>query len=115
MFKTIASHVPPPLNVPSPLMWGEEKSVLERLRNGIKWLRLTRRLISFRFPLTVAEVVEFYRKWYGPTQRAFAALGERNQAKLRHDLECLWADHNQATDGMTHIKSEYLEVIAIRG
>ena len=101
--------------MPSPVKWGEEKAVLERLRNGIKWLRLTRRLIPFRFPLTVPEVVEFWRKWCGPTQRAFAALDENGQARLRHDLERLWADHNQATDGTTLIKSEYLEVIAIRG
>jgi len=65
--------------------------------------------------LTVPEVVEFWRKWCGPTQRAFAALDENGQARLRHDLERLWADHNQATDGTTLIKSEYLEVIAIRG
>jgi len=114
MFKTIASHVPAPPNMPSPVKWGEEGTVLERLCNGIKWLRLTRRLIPFQFPLTVPEVVEFWRKWYGPTQRAFAALDENGQARLRHDLERLWADHNQATDGTTLIKSEYLEVIAIR-
>ncbi|HZS04799.1 MAG TPA: class I SAM-dependent methyltransferase [Blastocatellia bacterium] len=115
MFKTTASHVPPPPNMPSPVKWGDEETVRERLHDGITDLQLTRRLISFRFPLPVPEVIEFWRNWYGPTQRAFAALDEGGQAALRRDLERLWSAHNQATDGTTHVESEYLEVVATRG
>ena len=53
--------------------------------------------------------------WYGPIHRAFAALSEQGQQALRSDLERLWSEHNRATDGTTHVESEYLEVIAIRG
>lgn len=115
MFKLNASHVPPPPNMPSPLKWGDEETVRERLRDGIAELQLTRRLISFRFPLAAPEVIEFWRNWYGPTQRAFAALDENGQAALRRDLERLWSEHNQASDGTTHVESEYLEVVATRG
>jgi ubiquinone/menaquinone biosynthesis C-methylase UbiE len=115
MFKTIASHVPPPSNMPSPVKWGDEETVRERLRKGTERLQLTRQLITFEFPLPVSEVIEFWRNWYGPTQRAFLALDEKGQAELRRDLERLWSDHNQATDGTTRVESEYLEVVATRG
>ncbi|GAN31982.1 MAG: class I SAM-dependent methyltransferase [Candidatus Brocadia sp. AMX2] len=116
VFKTIAAHVPPPPLMPSPVLWGDEETVCERLRENISDLRLTRRLISFKFPFTPADVVEFWRVYYGPTQRAFEALtaNPEKQVALRRDLERLWLDHNQAKDNSTHVESEYLEVIATR-
>ncbi len=115
MFKIAASHVPPPPNMPSPVRWGDEETVRERLRDGIADLRLTRRVMPFNFAISPPEVVEFYRAWYGPTQRAFAALDDNGQAALRRDLERLWAEHNRATDGSTRVEAEYLEVVAVRG
>ena len=60
-------------------------------------------------------MVEFYRTYYGPTNRAFAALDANGQVALRHDLEQLWTGQNRATDGSTRYQAEYLEVIAVRG
>jgi hypothetical protein len=65
-------------------------------------------------PLDETEVVEFFRRYIGPVQRAFEALDNAKQADLRRDLEQLWKDHNRATDGTTNVESEYLEVIAVR-
>jgi hypothetical protein len=59
--------------------------------------------------------VEFFRTYYGPINRAFAALDADGQAALRRDLEELWRAHNQATDGTTAVGAEYLEVVARRG
>jgi ubiquinone/menaquinone biosynthesis C-methylase UbiE len=114
MFKTTASHVQPPPNMPSPVLWGDEETVRGRLQDEISELQLTRRLITFRYPFSTNEVVEHFRNYYGPTQRAFAALDENGQAALRSDLEKLWAEHNRANDGTTEVESEYLEVIAFR-
>ena len=54
--------------------------------------------------------------YYGPTYKAFGAIetNPEKQAALRRDLEQLWADHNQASDGTTRVESEYLEVHASR-
>jgi SAM-dependent methyltransferase len=114
MFKTTGKHVPPPPNMPSPIKWGEEATVRERLREGIADLKATSRMCSFKYPFAPAEVVEFFRLYYGPTQRAFAALDTERQTALRSDLENLWAQHNQANDGSTNVDGEYLEVIATR-
>jgi SAM-dependent methyltransferase len=114
MFKITASHVPPPAAMPSPLLWGDEAVVRERLSRNISALRLTRRLISFNYPFGPADVVETFRLYYGPTQRAFEALDSNGQIALRRDLEKLWTEHNKETDGRTRVESEYLEVVAIR-
>ena len=117
MFKTIGSLVPPPAIMPSPLLWGDEAKLRERFGAGISELRVQPRMIAFWFgELTPAQVVEFWRQYYGPTQRAFEALaadGEK-QAALRNALEQLWTSHNQAQGNGTVVESEYLEVLAVR-
>lgn len=114
MFKTTGKHVPPPPNMPSPIKWGNEATVRELLNQGISDLKLTRRMCQFNLPFSPAEVVEHFRTYYGPTQRAFAALDNNGQAALRSDLEQLWSQNNQATDNTTRVDGEYLEVLATR-
>jgi len=115
MFNLTALYVPPP-SMPSPILWGDEATVSERLQGGIAGLELNRRLMTFIFPFSPAEVVEHYRKYFGPTQKAFLALeGDQDkQTALRRDLEKLWTGNNLASDGTTRIESEYLEVVARR-
>jgi SAM-dependent methyltransferase len=113
MFKITAVHVPPP-DIPSPLLWGDEEKVRERLQSGVSDLRLTRRMISFRLQMGPEQTVDYFRSWYGPTLRAFAALNDAGHAALRRDLTRLWSEHNRADDGTTHVEAEYLEVLATR-
>ncbi|MGH9906530.1 MAG: class I SAM-dependent methyltransferase [Pyrinomonadaceae bacterium] len=114
MFKATGKHVPPPPSMPSPIKWGDEETVRERLKDWIAELQLTRRTCTFKYPFTPAEVVEFFRTYYGPTQRAFEALDADGQTALRSDLERLWSEHNQATDNTTNVEGEYLEVVATK-
>jgi hypothetical protein len=100
--------------MPSPLLWGKEPTVQERFQDQVSELTFTRQQYPFSYPFGPAEVVEFYRMYYGPTNRAFAALDSDKQAALREDLEQLWAQHNRATDGTTQYGGEYLEVVAVR-
>jgi ubiquinone/menaquinone biosynthesis C-methylase UbiE len=113
MFRIHGRHVTPP-PVEPPVKWGDEETVRERFKDGVSHLKLTRRLYPFQFPLPPAQLVEFWRTYYGPTLKAFAALDAEHQAVLRQDLERLWTDHNIAADGTTFVEAEYLEVIAIR-
>jgi 2-polyprenyl-3-methyl-5-hydroxy-6-metoxy-1,4-benzoquinol methylase len=114
MFKIVGSHVTPPQNMPSPLLWGNETMVRERLGEAVSEINFQPRLISFTFPFGVPETIEYWREFYGPTHKAFAALDKNGQAALRRDLEKLWAENNLLTDGTTHVESEYLEVTAFR-
>lgn len=114
MFKTISKHVPPPPMMASPVQWGDEDIVRKRLGAGTSDIHISRRLYPFEYPFPPAEVVEFFRAYYGPANRAFAALNEDGQAALRADLESLWSQHNQAQGQATYCEAEYLEVVATR-
>jgi SAM-dependent methyltransferase len=114
VFRTTAKHVAPPAGVPSPLQWGDEATVRERLGADVKDLQVKRQLAELKFPFSIPETVEFYRIHYGPTLKAFAGLSEMAQAAFRRDLEDLYAHHNGAHDGTTCISAEYLEVVATR-
>ena len=67
-----------------------------------------------RYPMPPNQVAQFFFEYYGPTLRALAALDDPGKAALRNDLVALWSRNNHASDGTTHVDSEYLEVIAIR-
>ena len=114
MFKTGAKHVPPPPGMSPPLQWGMEDIVRERFSDGIADLQMDRRKIMFHFDMPPADVVEHFRLYFGPTQKAFEALDEQGQAALRADLEALWTEANRASDGTTEVESEYLEVRAVK-
>jgi SAM-dependent methyltransferase len=114
MFQTFARFIAPP-GMPAPVLWGDEGVVRERFGKGVSDLRMTRVSYRFDYPFTPAEVVEFFRKYYGPTTRAFATLGEADRVALRADLAELWASHNQAREpGRTVVDAEYLEVVGVR-
>jgi SAM-dependent methyltransferase len=114
MFKTMTSHVPPPAGMPSPVLWGVEETVRERFGEGISTLEARLQKVTWVFPFSPAEVVEHFRSYYGPTQKAFGLLEEEKQAALRKDLEQLWSANNRASDGTTELEAEYLEVKAVR-
>ena len=114
MFKAIAKHIAPS-GMPSPVLWGDEPTVRERLKRGIASLECSRHLYELSYPFSPAEVVEFFRANYGPMTRAFASIGEEAQQQLRSELTELWSRHNRATDGTTKVDAEYLQVVAVRG
>jgi SAM-dependent methyltransferase len=114
MFKMNAAYMPPPPGMTSPVLWGVEENVRQRFAEGISRLETQLQNVKWSFPFSPAEVVEHFRLYYGPTQKAFGALDEEKQAALRKDLEQLWAANNRATDGTTEVDAEYLQVIATR-
>ena len=114
MFKLTGSHVPPPAGMPSPVLWGDEATVQARFASGLSALTLTRRLYAVHYPFPPADVVAFFQQFYGPTNRAFAALDDAGQAALRRDLEAHWASANQGGSKETRIDAEYLEVTGTR-
>lgn len=113
MFKIIAGYIAPS-GMPSPVLWGDEATVRERLRDGISALQLTRRFYRFEYPFAPAAVVEFFKAYYGPMSKAFASLDAVAAEKLQKELVELWSTHNKAEGNATRVDAEYLEVIAIR-
>ncbi len=113
MFKTFAKFLAPS-GMPAPVLWGDETVVRQRLGAGVSELKMTRRQYNFDYPFPPSDVVELFRQYYGPTNRAFASLDGPAARKLQEELEALWSEHNRAGDDLTYVSAEYLEVIAIR-
>jgi len=113
MLKTIARFIAPS-GMPSPLLWGDEAVVRERFGPRVSELRLARRHYIFDYPFPPSDVVNFFRLYYGPVNRAFAALNREGRKCLHEELEKIWSADNRGRDGFTLVEAEYLEVIATR-
>ena len=113
-FQVTAKFAPPPPGIPSPILWGDEEIVKQRLSRGISSLNMTRTQMKMEYPFSPREVVGFFRQYFGPTQAAFARLDQSAQSALASELEDLWTRHNTATDGTTKVEIEYLDVRAVR-
>ena len=113
MFNTIAKFIAPS-GMPSPLLWGDEAVVRERFGSQVCELRLARRHYTFDYPFPPSDVVNFFRLYYGPVNRAFASLDRAGRKSLQQELEAVWSAHNRGRDGFTLVAAEYLEVIATR-
>jgi len=113
-FRTIAGHRPPPAGIPSPLEWGDETVVGERMGDGLAALELERRMYTFRYPFPPADVAEYFITYFGPAHQAFASLDENGKKAFRDDLEKVWSAANQSDNASTLVEAEYLEVNAVR-
>ena len=113
-FQVTAKMVPPPPSVPPPVLWGDEQTVRQRFSRTTSTLNLVRQKAQFKYPFMPKEVVEFFRRYFGPTQTAFLRLDEAGQTALAAQLESLWTEYNSASDGTTSVEAEYLHVRAIR-
>jgi SAM-dependent methyltransferase len=105
--------VPPPAGLPSVLTWGDTDAVTAMLaphRSRIRAVQLLRREITMGFPVSAGGTVELFREFYGPSVRAYAALGPADRARLTADLVNLWSTHNTAGAHETRVTSEYLDV-----
>lgn len=115
MFEVFQAHLPPPpSSLPSVMCWGEEATVRRRLERFVD-VQMARRIAVLRYPFPPAGTVEFFRRCYGPTGRAFDLLPPPAQESLRRALVELQSAHNLASDpGVTEVHAEYLEVVARR-
>ena len=113
LFRTIASYVPPPAGVQSPMLWGTRSHLGELFGDRITSLGVTERTFTFRFE-SPDQFVDFFRRWYGPTLKAFAALEPGAQDELHEDLVALAMRWDRlGTGDAIAIPSTYAEAIAV--
>jgi len=93
---------PPPEGFISPMTWGTENNVVERFagagvsKENISFVRDT---YTFNFPGKPAELVDSFRKYYGPTMNAFEAAEKNGRAgNLQTELEGLFNSQNKSAN-----------------
>jgi SAM-dependent methyltransferase len=111
LFKTIGKHVPPPAGIKSPATWGTETRLAELFpRDEVK---ATRQIFNFRYR-SPAHWLDVFKRFYGPTNRAFAALDAGKQSELQADIVALIERMNRGGPQTLIVPSEYLEAVVTR-
>ncbi len=111
LFKTLGKHVPPPAGVRSPAMWGTVPRLVE-LFSGHD-VTATKQTFHFRYK-SAGHWLETFRIYYGPTNRAFAALDAAKQAALESDIIELLELMNRGGRNSLVVPSEYLEAVVTK-
>lgn len=113
IFQLVASYVPPPVGVPSPLDWGTKTCVGSLFGTDVESIGIRYREFVFRY-WTPQYWLETFRTFYGPTYQSLAVLDGLERDGLQRDLLALAAAHNTSAAGSMRIPSGYLEVIAVK-
>jgi ubiquinone/menaquinone biosynthesis C-methylase UbiE len=112
LFKIIGKYVPPAPGAQSPSRWGTKEFLDAAFPTPDARVRLTTRWFAFRYR-SPEHFVEVFRTYYGPMNKAYAALDSIpvRQAELTQELVALLTGSNKAKDGSLVVPGEYLEVI----
>jgi ubiquinone/menaquinone biosynthesis C-methylase UbiE len=111
LLQTVGRHVPPPPGAASPIYWGNQAR-LDELFRAARSVRATRRDFLFRYRST-EHFIDIFRRFYGPTFKAFGALDAAGQARLSADIAELAAKFNRSPRSFV-VPGEYLEVVIER-
>lgn len=110
LFKTIGAHVAPPVGLKSPALWGTEQHIGELFGDQAASIHAARKMFNFRYA-SPRHWLQVFRDFYGPVQKAFAALDPGAQQALEDDMLALLARANIAGASSLVVPAEYLEVV----
>jgi len=113
LFKAVGKHIAPPPGLASPLLWGNEDHVRQLFGADALQARITRRMFNFRYA-SPTHWVHVFRDYYGPLNRAFAALAPSAADALEQDLLALIDRFNTAGPDSMVAPAEYLEIVLTR-
>jgi SAM-dependent methyltransferase len=113
LFKVIGAHLPPPAGLKSPALWGTESHIVELFGTQATGIQCQRRHFKFRYR-SAAHFVDVFRTWYGPTNKAFAALSADNATALENELSELLNSMNRDAPRSLVVPGEYLETVITR-
>jgi SAM-dependent methyltransferase len=114
MLKVVSAHVPPAPGVASPVLWGSEAYLRELFGDALEGLASSERTFTFRFR-SAGAFVDYFRIHYGPTVKAFEAVGEAGADALFGDLVDLVGRYAGTGAGPVAIPATWLETVATRG
>ena len=113
LFRTMGKHVPPPSGTKSPALWGDRRWIGETFAHAAGSISTTIKHFNFRYA-SPQQFIDFFRTYYGPMHKAFAAVGAEGEQALTDDLLALIDGYNAATDGSMLVPSDYAEIIVER-
>lgn len=110
LFRIIGRFVPPPAGLTSPAAWGSEPRLVELFGRSAADIRTQRKPYVFRYR-SAEHWIDVFRTYYGPVNKAFAALDAAKQAELHTAIAELLARHNRGGSAALLAPSDYLEAV----
>lgn len=109
---------PPPEGFVSPMTWGVESHIVERFgQAGVPAEKISMVNDTFHFASpdqTPADLIESFRKFYGPTMNAFEAAEKNGKVEeLHRQLVEVANAQNTSTDGSTSIAATFMRVTVL--
>jgi len=114
LFKLIGRFVPPPAGLKSPAAWGTETRLVELFGPSAADIKTQRKPYVFRYR-SAEHWIEVFRTYYGPVNKAFAALEPAKQQELHDAIAALLARFDRGRGVALVAPSDYLEVVITKG
>jgi ubiquinone/menaquinone biosynthesis C-methylase UbiE len=108
LLKTVGKYTPPPAGIKPPTLWGTASRLGELFQEHE--INTSEQAFTFRYE-SPEHWLQVFRTYYGPTNRAFAALDAENAAALEADILDLLEKSNWGGSGSLVIPGNYLEVV----
>jgi len=113
LFKTLGGYLPPPAGLKPPSMWGNEDYLRQLFGNDAASIRASRKMFNFRYA-SPAHWIQVFRDYYGPLNKAFAALDADAGRALEADITAMLERCNVAGDASLVAPAEYLEAVIVK-
>lgn len=96
------------------MTWGVESHIVERFgQAGVPAERISmvRDTFHFKSPKSPAQIIDLFRRYYGPTMNAFEAAEKNGKTEELHSqLVELANSENRSKDGGTAIGASFMRV-----
>ena len=113
LLRVVGRFVPPPSGITPPTAWGTETRIVELFGPYARDIHTQRKPYVFRY-LSAAHWIQIFRSYYGPVNRAFAALDAAGQAALNQALLELLEACDVGGDRGLVVPADYLEVVVTK-
>jgi ubiquinone/menaquinone biosynthesis C-methylase UbiE len=111
LLRIVGTYAPPPAGIKPPSLWGTAAHLGELFQGH----EINSSLQTFTFRYESPEHwLNVFRSYYGPTNRAFAALDAEKAAALEADILDLLEKSNWGRSGSLIVPGDYLEVVITR-
>ena len=112
LFRTIGGYLPPPPGLRPPVQWGDPKRLRELFGPEVT-ISAPRRTFRWRFP-SAEHQAEFFATFYGPSNKALAALSPDRAAALKADMVAVARRFDLSDDHTLVLRQDYLEAVITR-
>jgi ubiquinone/menaquinone biosynthesis C-methylase UbiE len=111
LLKLVGRYTPPPAGIRPPTLWGTAARLGELFQGH--QINISEQTFTFRYE-SAEHWLDVFRSYYGPTNRAFAALDAEQAAALEADILDLLEKSNWERSGSLVVPADYLEVAITR-